>query len=53
MLAVAASLEQLDQCGHVLPSDRQPSDKLVEACACMCIASAMKLKAWEMEAGEA
>jgi hypothetical protein len=53
MLGVAASLEQLDQCGQVLPSERQPSDKLVEACACMCITSAMKLEAWEKEAGEA
>ena len=53
MTGVVASMEQLDQCGHVLPSDHQPCNKLVEACACMCIAPAIKLEAWNMQAGEA
>jgi hypothetical protein len=49
MLAVAASLEQLDQCCHGMDSQSQHSDEFLKTCVNPCITSVQRLRAWEIE----
>jgi hypothetical protein len=49
MLAVANSLEQLDQCCHGRGPESQPSDEVLKACVSTCITPVQRLRAWEIE----
>jgi len=50
MLAVAASLEQLDQCCHESCPRSQPFDEALKNCLSTCVTSVQQLRAWEIEA---